>query len=126
MMAAKKATPDPAAATAATKPMSRHDAALSAHENNPRYWIFRNSEGILWVNAVGQAAARLAAGDVVPNFIAMYANAGEALRFCEQTAKWSGQTILNLTALEAAAKLDPEPKNGANDAWQASKKAVQA
>jgi hypothetical protein len=121
-MAPKAKASDPTPTTDAAPPMSRHDAAHSAHETNQRYWIFRKSTGLFWVAATGQAAARLAAGDVMPSFVALYVHAGEALRFLEMTAARTGEPILDLPSLQAAAALDPEVDNGAKTRWNDKKK----
>ena len=102
-------------------PMTRHDAAHHDHENNPRYWVFRKSTGLYWVLATGQIEARKLAGDVMPKFVAMYANAGQALRFMEQTSFRTNEAILNLIALEAAAKMDPEQESLRKAHWEAKK-----
>lgn len=94
-------------------------------EATPHYWLFLNSDGILWVRAVGQAAARASAGATAGGMCLLYQDAGTALRVAEQQSAATGRPILNLEELQAAAAKDPEPESGAKRAW-AAKKAAKA
>jgi CDP-diacylglycerol pyrophosphatase len=111
-----------AGAVAAPKPGDRLAAAMKVLESTPMYWIFRNSAGILWVLATGQAAARAAVGDHTKDLALVYQSAGLALRAAEMQSERLKVPILNLPALETAALADPEPDNGAKTAWAARKK----
>jgi hypothetical protein len=104
------------------KPGDRLKAAVSAHDSEPRYWLFLNPQGIVWVAATGRKAAMALAGQVDARFTLLFRTAGEALRVAEQQASARKLAVLNLAALETLASTDPEPASGAATAYAVAKK----
>ena len=95
----------------AMKAPEEHAKAKQAHLHEvPHYWLFRNSDGILWLKATGQDAAMSAAGHVLGGFRYMYMFAGTALRMAQREADRLKLPILNLDGLQKEAAADPEPK----------------
>lgn len=97
---------------------AQHDARLAALESQTHYWLFRNNDGLIWVAAQGQAAARAAVGVVQKNFTLMFDHAGECLRVAMIRAAHWKTDIHNLKELVELAKSDPEPPNAVGDAWK--------
>lgn len=98
----------------------KHDhrirSAMDRYESEERFWLFLSAEGVLWLRAKGQAAARLSAGPVNPQYCLHTENAATALRLAEMKSEQTGLPIVDESGLRSLAKENPEADHGAKRA----------